>query len=39
MNSSADSLFLAAVLLERTVARALVASVSVSLDVLGVMLI
>ena len=38
MNSSADSLSLAAVLLERTAARSLVASVSVSLDALGVML-
>ena len=39
MNSSADSLSSAAVLLERTVARSLFVSVSVSLDALGVMLI
>ena len=39
INSSADSLSLAAVLLESTVARSLVASVSVSLDALGVILI
>ena len=38
-NSSADSLSLATVLLECTLARSLVASVSVSLDALGVMLI
>ena len=39
MNSSAESLSLDAVLLERTVARSLFVSVSVSLDALGVMLI
>ena len=39
INYSADSQSLAAVLLEHTVARSLVASVSVPLDALGVMLI